>query len=152
MGSWVYARSCRRADENIVGVLSMETMGYFSDEENSQKYPAPLSLIYPSTGNFIGFVGDLNSRPLLQSTLKTFREHAEFPSEGASLPGMMTGVGWSDHWSFWQEGYQGLMVTDTALFRYPHYHRPTDTIDKIDFERFAKVVEGLEYVVAKMVE
>ena len=56
----------------------------------------------------------------------------------------MPGVGWSDHWSFWQEGYVGIMVTDTAPFRYPHYHLPSDTPDKINFPVFAKVVEGLE--------
>ena len=150
MGSWVYARHCRKNDEKIVGVISLETMGYFSDEENSQKYPPPLNLLYPSTGNFIGFVSDLSSRTLLESTLKKFREHATIPSEGATLPAAMQGVGWSDHWSFWQEGYQGIMITDTAPFRYPHYHLQSDTPDKIDFNRLGKVVEGLRRVVLEL--
>ena len=152
MGSWVYAEACRKKNEDIVGVLSLETMGYFTDEPDSQHYPAPLDKFYPSTGNFIGFVSNLQSRPLQQRVIKTFREHAKIPSEGASLPDVLPGVGWSDHWSFWQEGYQGIMVTDTAPFRYPHYHEPTDTPDKIDYERFAKVVEGLVFVIEELAE
>ena len=147
MGSWVYAEACRKKNEDIVGVISLETMGYFTDEPKSQNYPAPLSLMYPSTGNFIGFVSDLKSRPLQQRVIKKFREHAKIPSEGACLPDALPGVGWSDHWSFWQEGYQGIMVTDTAPFRYPHYHETTDTPEKIDYKRFAKVVEGLVFVI-----
>lgn len=147
MGSSVYAKKCRAADENITGILSLETMGYFSNAENSQKYPAPLNLMYPSTGNFIGFVANLESRELLDRVVKSFREQAKIPSESACLPGAVEGVGWSDHWSFWQEGYVGIMVTDTAPFRYPHYHLKTDTPDKIDFDSLAKVVKGLEHTV-----
>ncbi len=147
MGSWVYARECKQNNDNIVGVLSLETMGYFTSKENSQNYPPPLNLMYPSTGNFIGFVANLGSRDLLHQSLASFREHAKVPSEGACLPGQIQGVGWSDHWSFWQEGYPGIMVTDTAIFRYPHYHKPTDTPDKLDYVTFAKVVAGLENVI-----
>ena len=60
----------------------------------------------------------------------------------------MTGVHWSDHWSFWQAGYPAAMVTDTAMFRYPYYHHPEDTVDKIDFARFARVTRGLDAVVS----
>ena len=147
MGSWVYAEKCSREKQDIVGVLSLETMGYFTDEEDSQKYPEPLNLMYPSTGNFIGFVSNMASAALQKRVIKVFREHAEVPSEGASLPESLPGVGWSDHWSFWQEGYAGIMVTDTAPFRYPHYHEPTDTPDKIDYQTLAKVVQGLKFVV-----
>ena len=83
--------------------------------------------------------------------IKVFRENAQMPSEGASLPSATPGVGWSDHWSFWQEGYVGIMITDTAPFRYPHYHQATDTPDKIDYERLAKVVEGLQPVTRDLV-
>ena len=103
--------------------------------------------MYPSTGNFIGFVSNMASASLQKRVIKVFREHAEVPSEGASLPESLPGVGWSDHWSFWQEGYAGIMVTDTAPFRYPHYHEPTDTPDKIDYQTLAKVVQGLKFVV-----
>jgi hypothetical protein len=82
--------------------------------------------------------------------VSTFREHAEFPSEGAALPIVVPRVGASDHSSFWRCGYPALMVTDTANFRYPHYHKATDTPDKIDFDRMSRVVEGLGPVVERL--
>jgi len=107
-------------------------------------------MIYPSTGDFIGFVGNLSSRGLVRRAIGVFREHAQFPSEGAALPSWVPGVGWSDHWAFWQEGYPAIMVTDTAPFRYTHYHTGGDTIDKVDFRRFARVVSGLEPVIREL--
>jgi Zn-dependent M28 family amino/carboxypeptidase len=150
MGSLVYAKRCREQKENIVAMLSLETIGYFSDEKDSQKYPAPFNLVYPSTGNFIGFVGDVKSGPLVSRVVTSFRKHAKFPSEGAAVPAEIVGVGWSDHWSFWQADYRALMVTDTAPFRYPHYHAKDDTPDKLDYERMARVVSGLEKVIAEL--
>lgn len=147
MGSRVYARHCKKAGDNIVGMLCLETIGYFSDEEDSQHYPLPFSLYYPSIGNFIGFVANVDSASLVKNVVKSFRRHAKFPSEGCALPEQITGVGWSDHWSFWQEGYQALMVTDTAPFRYPYYHRKEDTPDKLDYERMARVVAGMQRVI-----
>ncbi len=146
MGSLVYAKECREQDENIVAMFSLETIGYYSDEENSQDYPFPLSLFYPTTGNFIGFVGNLASRGLVRDGVGSFRKQVEFPCEGAAVPGGIPGVGWSDHWAFWHEGYPAVMVTDTAPFRYPYYHTAEDTIDKIRFDRLARVVRGLEKV------
>jgi len=143
MGSWVYAEMCRKEDQNIVGVISLETMGYFTNAAKSQKYPFPLNLRYPSTGNFIGFVSNTASAQFQRKILKAFKANSTVPSESASLPQSVQGVGWSDHWSFWQEGYVGIMITDTAPFRYPHYHETTDTPDKINFPVFSKVVEGL---------
>ncbi len=150
MGSLVYALRCKKREENILAMFSMETMGYFSDKEGSQKYPPLISLYYPSVGNFIGFVGNVESGPLVSWTTKSFRQHARFPAEGAAMPGRITGVGWSDHWSFWKAGYRALMVTDTAPFRYPHYHSPQDTPDKVDFKKMALIVTGLQKVFTEL--
>ena len=147
MGSLVYARRCKQRKENVVAMLSLETIGYYTDAKDSQKYPLLLKAFYPSTGNFIGFVGNVSSMSLVTQTVNSFRSHSKFPSESASLHGDIKGVGWSDHWSFWQEGYKALMVTDTAPFRYPHYHEPEDTPDKIVYDRMAQVVSGLKKVV-----
>jgi Zn-dependent M28 family amino/carboxypeptidase len=122
-------------------------VGYDTDEPDSQAYPPPLGEIHPSIGNFVAFVGNVASRELVRRSVDTFRKQVQFPCEGEALPEDVPGVGWSDHWSFWQEGYPALMVTDTAPFRYPHYHLPTDTSDKLDYERMARVVAGLERVV-----
>ncbi len=147
MGSRVYARRCRGRGENVVAMLSLETIGCFTDAPSTQNYPPPLGLFYPSQGNFIAFVGNVSSRALVRRCVKTFRAEAAFPSEGAALPSFLPGVGWSDHESFWEHGYEAVMVTDTAPFRFPHYHRRSDTADTIDFERCARVVTGVERVV-----
>jgi Zn-dependent M28 family amino/carboxypeptidase len=150
MGSWVYAARAHARGDNIKAMLSLETIGCYSDEPGSQKYPFPFSYFYPDRGNFIGFVGNLASRRLVRAAIKAFRTHTAFPSEGVAAPGWITGIGWSDHWSFWREGYPAIMITDTAPFRYAHYHAPTDTPDKIDYERTARVVHGLARVVAEL--
>ena len=152
MGSLVYARSCRAANDKIVAVLALETMGYFTDEPNSQKYPAVIAPFYPSVGNFLGFVANMSSKPLAQDVEAKFKEVCPVPSLSAGLPDFIKGVGWSDHWSFWQAGYQGIMITDTALFRYEHYHEPTDTPDKLNFPVFAKCVDGLAKVVEHLTD
>lgn len=150
MGSLVYARRCRERAERIVAMLSLETIGYYTDAPYSQQYPFPFSLFYPSTGNFIGFVGNVYSRHLVRQVVGSFRRHTRFPSEAAALPGFITGVDWSDQWSFWQQGYSALMVTDTAPFRYPYYHHPDDTPDKLTYDRLARVVAGLGRVIPEL--
>lgn len=150
MGSLVYARACKKRGDKIVGMISLETMGYFSEQEGSQQYPFPFNTIYPSKGHFIGFVGDMNSRSMVREMVGKFREHAAFPSEGVAAPKTTPGIGWSDHWSFWQIGVPAVMVTDTAPFRYRHYHRKTDTPEKLDYERMARILKGLEKVVVDL--
>jgi Zn-dependent M28 family amino/carboxypeptidase len=148
MGSFVYASRCKARGDRISAMISLETIGYFSDAPHSQSYPAPgLGVFYPSVGNFIGFVSNIPSRNLLRRAVGLFRKHAKIPSEGAALPAFIPGVSWSDQWSFWQHGYPGIMITDTAPFRYPHYHSATDTPDKLDYDRFALVVSGMEKVI-----
>ena len=147
MGSFVYAGRCREHGDQIAAMISLETIGYFSNEPGSQTYPAPgLGLLYPRTGNFIAFVGNVASRSLLRNVIGEFRRHAQTPSEGGALPAVVPGVGWSDQWSFWQHGYPGIMVTDTAPFRYPYYHATSDTPDKLDYDSMTRVVAGMEKV------
>ncbi len=150
MGSRVYARSCKEKGECIAAMLSLETMGCFSDERGSQSYPFPLSLFYPDTGNFIGFVANTRSSALLKKVLASYETGAGVPAVGGAYPSMLPGVGWSDHWSFWKEGYPALMVTDTALYRYEYYHTPDDTADRLDYEGLAFVVSGLQRVAAEL--
>ncbi len=152
MGSLRYARACRESGDTITAMLSLETIGYYTDEPRTQHYPPFFSWFYPDCGNFITFVGNMGSRSLVRRCVGRFRDEAAFPSEGASPPGWITGVGWSDQWAFWQIGVPAIMVTDTAPFRYPHYHQPTDTPDKIDYERLARVVDGLAAVVGDLAD
>jgi len=151
MGSFVYAGRCKTRGDKISAMISLETIGYFSDAPHSQTYPAPgLGVLYPKVGNFIGFVSNVGSRALLRRAVALFRKHAKIPSEGAALPAFIPGVSWSDQWSFWQHGYPGIMITDTAPFRYPYYHSASDTPDKLDYDRFTLVVSGMEKVINEL--
>jgi Zn-dependent M28 family amino/carboxypeptidase len=152
MGSLVYASRCKSRGDQISAMISLETIGYFSDTPDSQTYPSTLlGAFYPKVGNFIGFVGNVGSRQLVRRALLSFRRAERLPSEGAAVPAFIPGVAWSDHWSFWQQGYPAIMITDTAPFRYPHYHALTDTADKLNYDRFALVVSGLEKVIDDLV-
>ncbi len=150
MGSLRYAQRSKQRGESIVLMISLETIGYYSDVSGSQRYPALLKLLYPSTGNFLAFVTNTEYAGRVRNLIDLFRKQVAFPSEGAALPGWVTGVGWSDHWSFWKEGFPALMVTDTALFRYPAYHTAKDTPDKINYDRLARVVSGMQGVIASL--
>ena len=144
MGSDFYARHAASQQENIIAMYSLETIGYFRDDAGSQHYPPPFSFFYPSQGNFIAFVGNLRSRGLVTRSIRAFRAHATFPSEGIAAPSFIPGINWSDHWSFWKQGYPAVMITDTAPYRYPHYHSSEDTPDKVDYDKMVHVVHGLE--------
>jgi len=150
MGSLVYAKQCKERGDDVVAMLSLESIGFYSDKEGSQKYPKPLARLYPSRGDFIAFVGSFGSRRIVRRCIWTFREKAEFPSEGAALFEGVPGVGWSDHWAFWRCGYPALMVTDTAPYRNPHYHTVGDRADTLDYERMARVVEGVREVILEL--
>jgi Zn-dependent M28 family amino/carboxypeptidase len=150
MGSLVYAQRLKRDRVAVSAMISLETMGFYSEAPNSQAYPAPLGFFYPERGNFIGFVSNAASRGLLRRAIRRFRETTAFPSEGVAAPEGWPGIGWSDHWSFWQEGYPAIMVTDTAPFRYPYYHTSGDTPDRVDVGRMTRVVEGVGRVVESL--
>ncbi len=143
MGSFVYARRAREHGERIDGMFSLEMLGCYSDAPGSQRYPPVIGWFYPDRGNFIAFVGDLGARRLVRRAHALFRKHSDFPSESLAAPAFVPGINRSDHWSFRRVGYPALMVTDTAYNRYPHYHRPTDTPEKLDYERMARVTLGL---------
>jgi Zn-dependent M28 family amino/carboxypeptidase len=147
MGSLLYARLCKSRGDDVVAMLSLESIGYFHGD---QQYPAPFSLLYPSEGTFVGFVGNVGSRSETRKVVSAFRRNTAFPSEGLAAPSFIPGIGWSDQWSFWEEGYPGVMATDTAVFRNPNYHRSTDLPDTLDYASLARVTRGMEKVVIEL--
>ncbi len=150
MGSLRYARACAARRDRIVGMLSLEMLGYYTDEPGSQSYPPPLGLFYPATGDFVGFVGNLESGELVRRAARCFRESTDFPAEELVAPAWVVGVDLSDQWSFWQERYPALMVTDTAFFRNRNYHKPTDTPETLDYDRLARVTVGLAQALRRL--
>lgn len=151
MGSWRYARLLKERGERVMGMISLETLGCFSDADGSQKYPAPFGLVFPAKGNFVALVALPGSRAFLHRVVDAFRRHTALPTIGGTAPDQIAGIGWSDHWSFSAEGYPAMMITDTALFRYPHYHKATDTPEKVDYEKLARITLGLEQTLRELV-
>jgi hypothetical protein len=142
-GSFQCAKRAKALEEPVRAMFSLEMLGYFSDEPGSQRYPWPLSLVYPDRANFVAFVGDLGARALVRKAIGLFREGSRFPSEGVAAPAALPGIRASDHWSFRMHGFPAIMITDTAYNRNPNYHRPSDTPDTLDYDRMARVALGL---------
>ena len=143
MGSSEYARAARAKGEHIRLMLALEMLGYFDDAPGSQAYPPLLRHFFPDCGNFIAFVANLASRHVLQELVSAFRAGSDFPCEHLATLAWLPGVAWSDHLSFWREGYPAVMATDTAFYRNPHYHSVSDTPEKLDYGRMARLVKGL---------
>jgi hypothetical protein len=142
MGSQVHARESRERAENIMGMLCLETLGSYSEEIGSQ-WLSLGGLLLPRRGNFLALIGNPASRPLLRLCSRALQAEPTVPFRGLSLPGQLPGVRSSDHWSFWKNGYQAVMATDTAPLRYNHYHRSTDTPDKLNFDWLERVTDAL---------
>lgn len=142
-GSMVYAKAARNRGDNITLMATLETIGWYSNRPGSQKYPPLFNLFYPNCGNFIGIVSDFGSKAAMQRLAAAFKTHSKFPLQTAATFRFIPGVSWSDHRSFWRHGYRAVMITDTAPYRYPHYHAASDTPDKLIYPEFARVTLGL---------
>ena len=150
MGSRVYARQAKRKGEEIKAALILESIGYYSQRLNSQRYPLFFGPFYPNRGNFIAVVGDFSSRRLVREVVANFKKKTRFPVESTVAFGFVPGIDFSDHWSFWQEGYRAAMITDTAFYRNPGYHSSRDTPDKLNYRYSSEVVEGLGAVIIEL--
>lgn len=144
MGSSVHAQSLQKENASVRAMLSLEMIGYFSDERGSQHFPAGiLSAFYPSTGNFIGVVGRVSDGLLARRVKSAMSEAAPLPVYSVSAPSVIPGVDFSDQLNYWHAGYKAVMITDTAFYRNVNYHTQRDTPEKLDYKRMAMVVEGV---------
>ena len=147
MGSLRYAKLCESAGENIEAMICLESVGYYSDKPQSQNYPSILKFFYPNTGNFLSMVSNMPSRKLLKKTAASFQAASKLPIEKLWAPAtLVNAITLSDQWSFWQCGYKAVMLCDTAFFRTPHYHTRQDTIEKLNYDKMADVVDGTKQI------
>ena len=147
LGSLAYVASLKEANEQIAGAIVLECVGYTSENEGSQTAPAATPIAVPRVGDFLAIVGNSASAALA----KTFEQAATrdaralktvsllVPEKGERLPDTRR----SDHAAFWHYGYSALMLTDTANFRNPHYHQPTDTLETLDLTFMQHVVRAV---------
>lgn len=144
LGSLAYTSFLRKIHETIHGAIVLECVGYASHQPNSQKIPAGVPIAVPTTGDFLGVIGNEPSRALTGAVAEAMKSHLPIvplvvPGNGEKLPDSRR----SDHTSFWEHGFPAVMLTDTANFRNPHYHRPTDTLDTLNLDFIASVTEGV---------
>lgn len=144
MGSYIYASEAKARGENISAMVCLEMVGYYDDKEGGQTFPLPfMSLVYPSTPNFIAVVGNLTSRNLVERIKNSINKSSHIPVETLSTVSFVPGVDFSDHRSFWKMGYPAVMITDTAFYRNPNYHSVKDTIDTLNFNKMSSLLVGL---------
>jgi Zn-dependent M28 family amino/carboxypeptidase len=147
MGSRVYAQRARREKQQILGMLCLEMVGYYRREPGSQSLPLSLRFLgYPTTGDFIGLVGNRRSKPLLTRLDQAIREGGRLPTATLAAPlggHLLPEVRLSDHANFWDEGYPAVMLTDTAFLRNPHYHGEGDVVANLDLEAMTDLTLGL---------
>ena len=144
MGSVQHARRLRSSGRKVALMISLEMIGYFSTDRQSQTYPLPgLDLIYPDRGDFIAIVGRIRDGLVTRKVKAAMLGASDLPVYSMNAPSFIAGIDFSDHSSYWNEGLPAVMVTDTAFYRNPHYHEAGDTADRLDYERMAKVVQGV---------
>jgi Zn-dependent M28 family amino/carboxypeptidase len=148
MGSAQHAKMLKENGVQVLGMIALEMIGYFSDEEGSQSYPSPvLSLFYPSRGNFIGVIGNIDSRKLVRFVKRSMVGSTDLPVRSISIPPFVPGVDFSDHRSYWEYDMPAVMISDTAFYRNRTYHEAEDTPDRLDYVRIGKVVVGVYHAV-----
>jgi Zn-dependent M28 family amino/carboxypeptidase len=144
MGSAWHARSLRTANRPVELMLSLEMIGYFSDAPSSQHYPfAGMNRLYPDRGNFIALVGKLSDFGTMRRVKGAMAGATDLPVHSINAPPFVQGIDFSDHLNYWHEGFSAFMVTDTSFMRNPHYHKASDTFERLDYVRMAKVVQGV---------
>lgn len=152
MGSYQYAKALHDAGKDLIGMICLESIGYFMDIKESQNFPLPFfRVLYPTTGNFIAFISNLHSKPFLNRFKSAFKKATDMPFESLSTFSIIPGIDFSDHRSFWRFGYNAIMVTDTAFYRNPNYHTIGDTYDTLNYRRMSEVVKGIKSAIEELV-
>lgn len=144
MGSFIHAQSLKEQNVKVSLMISLEMIGYFSDEPNSQEFPVSiLKLLYPTTGNFISIVGNFTNILTVRNVKSAMQSASDLPVCSSNVTSFIPGVDFSDHRNYWIFGYDAIMITDTAFYRNKNYHTTADTAEKLDYAKMAKVVEGV---------
>ena len=152
IGSTHYVEKLKKGEEEVLGMISLEMVGFTGPKQNYPPYLNPK--YYPNVGDFIAIIGNERSKELLGKICKSFKTHIpQLPLEFLIVPGKGEGmeeVRLSDHSPFWDQGFSALMVTDTSFLRNSNYHLPSDTLETLDFEFMRKVATGIYYSIIEL--
>lgn len=151
MGSYIHAKSLIDSKTEVYGMISLEMIGYFSDEKKSQSYPIGLlSLFYGNKGNYITLVKKFGARPFSRKFCRKYKSTKAIRTKKFTAPPALPGIDFSDHLNYWKFGFSALMLTDTSFFRNKNYHEPSDTMETLDIKRMAKVIDGVLITISSL--
>lgn len=151
MGSMKHASALKKANVKVRAMLCLEMIGYFTDKSNSQDFPVPgMGAVYPTTGNFVAVVGSMTEMGLVRNVKKAMLRASDLPVRSINAPADVPGIDFSDHLSYWQQGYPAVMITDTSFYRNKNYHRAGDLPNTLDYARMAKVVDGVREAILEV--
>ena len=143
MGSFIHAKSLYDKKIDVLGLICYEMIGYFSEEPGSQKFPnEQLAKLYPDAGNFIMVVGSTEYDAFNKKVYDLMKKDSAINVQLGSLPPALGLAGMSDQRSYWQFGYNALMINDTSFMRNPHYHLMSDIIETLDFQKMTEVINS----------
>ena len=150
MGSFIHAKSLHDNKVNVLGMVSLEMIGYYSDASKSQEYPLPfMNLFYPTKADFIAVVGNFASSKLIKH-FKNTMNLTPLDAESLKAPACLIGIDFSDHMNYWKFGYHAIMITDTAFYRNLNYHSVSDTIYTLNFDKMKEVVKGVYWALINL--
>lgn len=151
MGSYVHAKHLKDHKIDILGMISIEMIGYFSDKENSQNYPlAAMSKVFGNKGDYITLVSTSEKGKFVEDFSLHFKQAKAIKTEEFNAPKSLPGIDFSDHLNYWNFGYSAMMITDTSFYRNKNYHQQTDTMETLDISRMAKVIDGIYVALLKL--
>jgi Zn-dependent M28 family amino/carboxypeptidase len=142
MGSYIHAKYLKDNNINVLGMISLEMIGYYSDAELSQTYPIEfMKWIYGSKGDFITVVQKFNNGKFGSKFKNLILDQKLIRTIAFQAPSFLPGIDFSDHRSYWHFGYSAIMITNTAFYRNKNYHQHTDKIQTIHFKKLGLVVD-----------
>ena len=151
MGSAVHARSLLPVRQDIIGMLCLEMIGYYSDKPGSQDIPLKdMRKNFPDRGNFIIVAGRSHQKAFADRVTALIREKCSVAAYTVTDPRVNELLELSDHLNYWNCGFNAVMVNDTSMLRNKNYHEEEDTIDKLDFEKMAEVANGCCHAISNI--
>ncbi len=150
MGSAIHVNLLKQENAKIKLMVCLDMIGYYSERPNSQKFPSKLlKAFYPKTGNFIAVIGKFSKVGLVSKFKRNMKKACNIDVQSINAPSFVQGIDFSDHRNYWLNNYNAVFITNTAFYRNPNYHKISDRIETLDFEKMNEVVKGLYWAIIK---
>lgn len=151
MGSYIHAASIQEKGQEVIGMICLEMIGFFSEEKKSQEYPVgAMKLLYPSKGNYIAVVSNYSNKSFTRKVKRKMKQIGEVPVRSVTAPSFVPGIDFSDHQNYWEFNYPAVMITNTAFYRNKHYHQTSDKPETLDYTKMGEVIKSVYWTITNM--